>query len=119
MLFHCLITEIATKPVGPVTALEDITVVCLSSITDDVKYSWHRVNGSIPYKSQGRNSNTLIIPRATPYDEGVYYCKASKNGITVESNKVVVRVNGRLMHWSCTLALIKDVIHWTGLDYWQ
>ena len=98
---HCalllfLIQEITAQPVNPVTALEDVNLVCLSSVTDGVRYSWNRVNGGIPYKSRGRNSSVLMIPRAIPNDEGVYYCKASKNGISAESNKIVVKVNGKL-----------------------
>ena len=77
------------------TALEDVTLVCLSSVADYVRYSWHRVNGGIPYKSRGKNSSVFTIPRAIPYDEGVYYCKASKGGISVASNKIVVKVNGK------------------------
>ena len=57
-------------------------------------YSWHRDGGSVPSRSRGQNSNTLIIPRATPPDEGMYYCMASKEGISVESNRAVLRVDG-------------------------
>lgn len=78
---------------GPVVALEDIVLACSSSV-DGVTYSWHRVNGSIPYKSRGWNSNKLTIPRANPCDEGIYYCRASKNGISVKSNEAIVRVDG-------------------------
>ena len=57
-------------------------------------YSWHHDGGSIPSGSRGQNSNTLTIPRATPPDEGMYYCMASKEGISVESNRARVRVDG-------------------------
>jgi len=59
-----------------------------------VIYSWHRVDNDLPSKSRGQNSNTLIIPRATPHDEGMYYCKAKKSEVSVESRKAVVRVDG-------------------------
>ena len=57
-------------------------------------YSWHRDGGSVPSKSRGQNSNTLTIRRTTPHDEGDYYCMANKEGISVESNRATVRVDG-------------------------
>ena len=47
-----------------------------------------------PSRSRGQNSNTLTITRSTPPDEGMYYCVANKEGISVKSNRVRVRVNG-------------------------
>ena len=75
-------------------ALEKIMLNCKSSIGDDVTYSWHRDSNGIPSRSTGKNSQTLTIPSATPRDEGMYYCKASKEGISVKSNRAVVTVNG-------------------------
>jgi len=60
-----------------------------------VTYSWHRDSGSVPSRSRGQDSNTLTIHRAIPPDEGIYYCMASKEGISVESNRARVRVNGK------------------------
>ena len=57
-------------------------------------YSWHRDGGSVPSRSRGQNNNTLNITRATPPDEGIYYCMANKEGISVESNRARVRVDG-------------------------
>ena len=74
--------------------LDDVTLTCLSSI-DNVEYSWHRVNGSVPHRSRGQDSNTLTIPRATPSDEGSYYCRASKDGVSVRSDETIVRVDGK------------------------
>ena len=77
-----------------VIALEDATLTCSVSV-DDVAYSWHRVDGTLPSQSLGQNSNTFTISRATPHDEGVYYCVARKNGIMVESTSALVVVNGK------------------------
>jgi len=88
------LTEITTHPSSTtVIALQDVTLTCSSSV-DDVTYSWHRDGGSVLSGSRRQNSNTLTIPRATPLDEGMYYCMASKEGISVESNRARVRVNG-------------------------
>ena len=88
--------EIITHPTDPltVTALEDATLTCLSSV-DDATYLWHRAGSSVPSRSIGQNNNTLTIPKATPYDAGQYYCMAEKQGITVKSDEAVLRVNGK------------------------
>ena len=89
-----MLIEITTHPSNTtVMALKGVTLTCSSSV-DDVTYSWHRDDGSVPSRSRGQNSNTLTITRATPPDEGRYYCMASKEGISVESNRARVRVDG-------------------------
>ena len=89
-----IVTEITNQPSNTtVVALENITLNCKSSVVD-VTYSWHRVSGSIPSRSTGQNSQTFTIPSATPPDEGMYYCKARKEGISVESNRAILRVDG-------------------------
>ena len=90
------ITEIITQPVSPtiVIALKEATLTCLASV-DDATYSWHRVKDRIPSRSIGQDNNTLNIPAVTPYDAGVYYCKAKKGEITMESNKAVLIVDGK------------------------
>ena len=67
-------------------------------------YSWHRDGGSVPPRSRtgGRNSNSLTIRRVTPRDEGMYYCVAGKEGISVESDRAVLRVDGKRAVHSCT-----------------
>ena len=53
------------------------------------------ISGSVPSRSIGQNSHTLIIPRATPHDNGEYYCIVKSDNISVESNKaIIVTVNG-------------------------
>ena len=58
-------------------------------------YSWHRVDNVLPPGSTGQNSDTLTIHRATPHDEGLYYCTARKNGTSVTSNTGSVQVDGK------------------------
>ena len=65
---------------------------------DDAAYLWHRVNGSIPSRSIGQNSDTLIIPRATPHDVGEYYCIVKKENISMQSNEASVTVNGEKLY---------------------
>lgn len=76
--------------------MEDVTLNCSASV-DDVTYSWHRVNGDVPPRSLGQNSNTLTIPKVTPSDFGEYYCIAKKEDITSKSNKAVVSVDGKVI----------------------
>ncbi|XP_065918202.1 receptor-type tyrosine-protein phosphatase S-like isoform X7 [Dysidea avara] len=90
------VLKITTHPSSTtVIALQDVTLTCSTSV-DDVTYSWHRDDDSLPSRSRGQNSNTLTITRATPPDEGRYYCMASKEGISVESNRTRVRVDDQL-----------------------
>lgn len=100
MKFICYVfTEIIIQPTSllTVTALEDATLTCLSSV-DDATYSWHRVGGSIPSRSIGQNNNILTIPTVTPYDAGMYYCIAKRKDITVQSDKAVISVNGKELY---------------------
>ena len=100
-----MLIEITTHPSSTtVIALQDVTLNCLASV-DDVTYSWHRDGGSVPSRSRGQNSNTLIITRATPPDEGMYYCMANKEGISVESSRARVRVDGEN-----TIAIVIKII---------
>ena len=92
-----LITGISNQPMShTVTALTDATLHCSTSV-DGARYLWHRVNGTIPSRSQGQSSSTLTIPRAIPPDEGMYYCIISKDSVTVESDRATLEVNGRLV----------------------
>ena len=91
-----MVTEIITQPANStVIALEDIILHCSASV-DGVIYSWHRVDGDLPSKLRGQNTNnTLNIYEATPHDEGMYYCKAEKSGISIHSKTAVVKVDGK------------------------
>ena len=91
-----LVTGITTHPSDytTVVALEVISLSCSASV-EDVKYSWHRANGHIPSHSQGHYNDTLTILRATPHDQGIYYCMAMKSGVSIKSNDVVVEVDGK------------------------
>ena len=94
-----MVTEIITQPISSVTviALEDLTLTCSASV-DNVVYSWHRVDGRVPSRSLGKNSNTFTIPRITPHDDGIYYCVATINNIIVVSNRATVRVDGEKLY---------------------
>ena len=111
MLSYILITEIITQPVSLTTviALEDVTLTCSASV-DNITYSWHRVGGSVPSKSIGQNNGTLTIPRIIPYDNGMYYCVAKKEEISVESNEALVKVNGEKSYWYKPLLTFNNLL---------
>ena len=89
-----ILTEITNHPADhAVVALTEVVLSCSSSV-DDAAYTWHCVGGSVPARSTGKSSQTLTIPRATPHDEGMYYCMASKDRVSVESNRAAVMVDG-------------------------
>ena len=77
-----------------VIALQSVTLNCSASV-NDVVYSWHRVDGHIPSNSRGQYNDTLTIQRVTPYDEGMYYCTAKLNGISVKSDITPIVVDGK------------------------
>ena len=89
------LTEITIQPINftTVLALESVTLSCLASI-DDVRYSWHHVDGHIPSSSQGRHNNTFTIHRITPDSQGTYYCVVKKHEIIVRSNNTFIAVDG-------------------------
>ena len=60
-----------------------------------MKYSWHRVDGNLPSISKNKHSDTFTIRKATPHDEGEYYCKASKSKVSINSRRAVVTVDGK------------------------
>lgn len=95
-----MVTEIIIQPISILNAIamEDITLICSASV-DDVTYSWHRVEGNIPEKSQGEDDEMFTIPEITPRDAGVYYCTASQNGVIVQSNKAVVTVHREYLYY--------------------
>ena len=95
-ILNALSTEITTQPADHTTvlALNDVTLSCSASI-DDVTYLWHRVGDILPTKSKVHHSGTFTIRKATPYDEGMYYCTASKDGVIVSSDNAAVQVDGK------------------------
>ena len=91
-----MVTEIITHPASFINAVEseDITLTCFASV-NGVTYSWHHISGNISSQSSGKGNNTLVIPKVTPHDAGVYYCMAIKEEIVVVSNRSIVMVNGK------------------------
>ena len=91
-----MVTEIAIQPVSSIAviALEDVTLSCSASV-DDVTYSWHRVDSDLPLQSQGKNRSAFTIHRATPHDQGMYYCVVMKSTISVKSDNALVQINGK------------------------
>ena len=99
---NILVTGITTQPVdSTVIALNDVTLTCSTTYIGGIRYSWHRVGGSVPSKSSGQNSNRLTIPRVVPADEGQYYCIAESFGHCAKSNEAAVMVDGEKIALSC------------------
>ena len=97
IMIMILTTGFSNQPMNhTVTALDDAMLQCTSPL-DNVRYSWHRVNGQIPSRSIGQMSFRLTIPRAIPPDEGLYYCVISKNSVSIESDRATLEVNGKLV----------------------
>ena len=97
-LTFCYVTEVTSQPADrTVIALENVTLTCSASV-DGVRYLWHRVDGDLPSRATGQRTRQLTISNIIPPDKGMYYCVVSKMGISVESNRAVVNVDGKLLH---------------------
>ena len=96
-LINVLIIVLGIQPAQiTVTALNDVTLTCMSMRTTPDEYSWHRVDGDIPSHSSGQNSNRLTIHRIVPVDEGEYYCMGIQfDHHCAKSNIVKVTVIGK------------------------
>ena len=117
--------EITTQPVNStIVASHNITLTSLSSV-DDASYSWHRANGRIPSRSVGQNSNVFTILMASPVDNGRYYCLVSKDGVSVESNRATITVNGKIqlvplylhMYICINLLMLKQILNHVIIVY--
>ena len=73
-----------------VVALQNVMFTCEAEGLN-VKYEWRRNSGSVTNRKQ----SSLVITRATPPDEGQYYCIAMTEGGKVFSNNVTLSVNGK------------------------
>ena len=92
------------EPANPkVTALDNVTLTCRKSTTDEneatIQYIWYRVDGDLPQRAIGKRSTgkkpaKLTIPSVVPDDEGEYYCRARQYGHCSESNKIMLTVDG-------------------------
>ena len=92
---NILITGVDASPdTSTVVALNDVTLTCISSSTNPLSYSWHRVNGVVPSHASGQNTNELTLHRVVPADGGQYYCMASLFGHCAVSDNVMVIVEG-------------------------
>ena len=89
---------INTHPVNyKVKALKTAAFRCSAYDINEVtySYSWHRNNGDIPSNtSRGQNTNTLIITRVIPPDEGMYYCIATNDAGSTSSRNASLTVDG-------------------------
>ena len=74
-----------------VVVLNDVTLTCSPK---PIAYSWHRVDGVVPSRSSGQNTNRLTLHKVFPADEGEYYCIASWFGHCAVSNNVLMIVEG-------------------------
>ena len=64
---------------------EDAEFVCKAFSFGTIKYSWERMNSTLPAKaSTDICSSTLSIPNATQFDEGHYCCVATNECGTVK-----------------------------------
>ena len=54
------------------------------------QFEWFREGGSLPDTAVGANTRTLTISLVAFGDEGVYYCRATSNDLTVNSDRATL-----------------------------
>ena len=64
---------------------EEVSFTCNATGFPEPDIEWFRVNGSLPDTASGENTNTLTIAPVIFGDEGEYFCVATSNELTVES----------------------------------
>ena len=64
----------------------------------NVSYQWRIGSGSFSSKVRGTNSNTLIIPDVTSFDENEYICVVSNEAGSVLSRTANLTVTGEVMY---------------------
>lgn len=91
-------TNLFFRPVITANLTDEIVIDNTSSVTfrcnatayPAPQYEWFKVNGFLPSNAVGGNTNTLTIHLVEFGDEGTYYCQATANNVTVESNRATL-----------------------------
>ena len=91
--------EIFLSPLNNTIIVEkDAKFVCKAFSFGTIKYSWERMNSSIPAKASiDICSSILSIPNATQFDEGHYCCMATNECGTVKQC-AILSIIGMIMH---------------------
>ena len=63
----------------------EVSFTCNATGFPEPDIEWFRVNGPLPDTASGENTNTLAIAPVMFGDEGQYFCVATSNELTVES----------------------------------
>ena len=94
-----MITAVFIQPTSTtVTSSSDVTLTCIPSNNDVTSFSWHRVNGVLPMRSSGQNTDKFTIHNVRKTDEGEYYCTGVQYQIhCAVSNNAIVLVKGKKM----------------------
>lgn len=68
----------------------NVTFTCNAIAYPVPHYEWFKVNGVLPSTAVGGNTNSLIISPVVFGDEGTYYCRATANNMTIDSNRATL-----------------------------
>ena len=80
--------EITLDPVSVLNATNGtvLMLACDAVAFPEPQYQWMRVGGDFGVNVNGNNSNLLVFAPVLFGDEGEYFCTATANGRTVQSN---------------------------------
>ena len=78
----------------------NVTLTCVAEAFPSPDYTWERVDGG-PIRNQvtGRNTAMLVFISLMFGDEGEYYCNATSNGVTIQTQPATItRESNALAH---------------------
>ena len=68
----------------------EISFTCNATGFPEPEIQWMKENGSLPSSASGRNTTTLTIGPVSFGDEGLYYCVATSNQLSAESERATL-----------------------------
>ena len=69
---------------------EEVSFTCSATGFPEPDIEWFTENGPLPDTASGENTNTLTIAPVLFGDEGQYFCEATSNELTVQSESATL-----------------------------
>ena len=83
---------ITLNPTNQIASIntEEVSFSCAATAFPPPLFQWMKEDGFLPNTAVGINSTTLTISPIEFGYEGIYYCIATSNNITIESNRATL-----------------------------
>ena len=73
------------------------TLTCEAEAFPNPTYQWFRTNGTIGATVTGQASSSLVFSSLQFGDEGDYFCNATSNGLTIQSDSATLSGKNSLL----------------------